>query len=179
MRINTGKEKYSYSLIVLFLIQFVLLLSCGRKSECDKNEIYKTKREFGEVANQISKNKLDSIISDLPYWKLNEFKTADSKECIAVEILKKYIKTKGWKTNQFIIYSIKKENDLILEFYLDHIDGLVYRYNLDKLNSELSEKTTADGFFEVILPITGNVSGYEGCYLVDIGTKEVKVVYAQ
>jgi len=164
---------------ISFLIFFTVFISCEQNHSNDKSDIYTSKKDFGEGLNQISINKLDSIISSIPYWRLSSFKTVKSKEGLAVEILKADFLTKGLSVNDFIIYGIESENDSVFEFYLDHIDGLVYRYNLEKLNSELSKKITSDGFVEEIPPTTGNVSGFEGCYIVNLVNEKVEIIYAQ
>ncbi|MCP4354041.1 MAG: hypothetical protein GY793_00140, partial [Proteobacteria bacterium] len=154
--------KYKDCLKILFLILCAFFISCGQKHDCDKDDIYTANIEFGRVINQIPQNELDSIISSLPYWKLSDFKTTDFHESIAIEILRTDFQTKGLKANEFLIYEIKKENDSILVFYLDHFDSFVYRYNLNKLNLDLSKKLAVDGFIEEVPPMTGNISGYEG-----------------
>jgi len=164
---------------ILLITLVVFSSSCIHRTEKMKSDFYIAKRDFGGVSNRIKKTKLDSVISQLPYWTLNEFKTTDFTESIATEILTNDFRTKGLNTNEFIIYEIKKPNDSIVVFYLNHFDSFVYKYNLDKLNSVLAENPTIEGWIETIPPITGNISGYEGWYIVNLKNKDIKITYAQ
>lgn len=167
-------------ILKILLITVVAFFSCNsQKTRKGASDFYIAKKDFGRVSNRIEKTKLDSIINQLPYWKLSDFKTTDLHESLAAEILITDFRAKDLSTNEFLIFGIFKTNDSTLMFHLDHFDSFVYKYNLEKLNTELSEKPTDDGYTEEIPPITGNISGYEGWYTVNLESKRIDINYAQ
>lgn len=168
------------TILKILLITVVAFFSCSpQKTRNGENDFYIAKRDFGSVSNRIEKTKLDSIINQLPYWKLGDFKTADFHESLATEILITDFRKKNLNTNEFIILGILKTSDSTLMFHLDHFDSFIYKYNLDKLNEELSKKPPDDGYIEEIPPATGNISGYEGWYTVNLESKNIDINYAQ
>lgn len=145
----------------------------------NETDIYTAKSDFWGISNTIPTSILDSLILTLPYSRLDKFKTTDAEECHAVDFLKKELALKGHAPDEFIVYEIKRDKNFIFSFFLNHIDYYVYKYNLNKTNSELSNKPSSDGSFEEIPPITGNISGFEGWYSVDIEKKSFKISYVQ
>ena len=93
--------------------------------------------------------------------------------------MKTDLRSKGLNPNEFIIYEIESVNDSILGFHLNHIDSYVYNYNRDKLISYLSRKHTGEGFIEEVPPITGNISGHEGWYIVNLEKENIQISHAQ
>ncbi|MFC0879000.1 hypothetical protein ACE01N_20565 [Saccharicrinis sp. FJH2] len=165
----------------ILILMFLLSYCQTRKNnftDLDSN-VYIAHGNFGGINSQISNNILDSLINVLPYWRLDNYKTTNFIESLAVDLLRNKLELKELKTSEFLIFEITIENDSIFVFHLDHIDSYVYKYNLDKANSELSKKPLPDGTIEVIPPITGNVSGHEGWYRVDLDRNELEVDYAQ
>ena len=168
------------TILKILLIAVVTFFSCSQqKTKKGTSDFYIAKRDFGSVSNRIEKTKLDSIINQLPYWKLGAFKTADLHESLAREILITDFRKKDLNANEFIILGIFKTSDSTLIFHLDHFDSFIYKYNLDKLNEELSKKPTADGYIEEMPPVTGNISGYEGWYTVNLESENIDINYAQ
>jgi len=168
------------TILKLLLITVIAFFSCNpQKTKNGTSDFYIAKRDLGSVSNQIEKTKLDSIINQLPYWRLSDFKTADLHESLATKILITDFREKGLNTNEFIILGIFKTSDSTLMFHLDHFDSFIYKYNLDKLNEELSKKPTDDGYIEEMPPVTGNISGYEGWYTVNLESKKIDINYAQ
>ncbi|HSV87843.1 MAG TPA: hypothetical protein VLH61_04315 [Bacteroidales bacterium] len=167
----------------ILLITICLLLSCSQNRinniNDNKSDIYVSKRNFGGIDTYILISTLDSLINALPYWRLDIYKTTDFVESIAVQILRDELRLKGLKTNEFIIYSIEKESDSIFVFHLDHIDSYVYMYNLDKTNCELSKNPLPEGMVQEIPPITGNLSGYEGWYRINLEKETLEITKAQ
>jgi hypothetical protein len=175
------KTKPNHMQKLLTILILILLFGCSQISKNNSNDtdIYTAKKDFGKIDNRIPKSILDSLISVLPYWRLDDYKTTDVEESLAVEFLRNKLELKGLKPNEFLIYEIKKENDSVIVFHIDHVDSYVYRYNLDKTNSKLSKNPLPDGTIEEIPPMTGNVSGYEGWYRIDLGRKKLEVIYGQ
>lgn len=168
------------TILKILLIAVVAFSSCNpQKTRNDGSDFYIAKRDFGRVSNRIEKTKLDSIINQLPYWKLSEFKTADLHESLATEILINDFREKTLNTNEFVIFGIFKTSDSTIMFHLDHFDSFIYKYNLDKLNTELSKKPLDGGYVEEMPPATGNISGYEGWYTVNLEGKNIDINYAQ
>lgn len=166
--------------IIILLISVFSFSSCNRQKTSNvESEYYTAKRDFGRVSNKIEKAKLDSLIASLPYSRLGDYSSNDSIIIEASKILKYDLQSKGLNLNKFIIYEINKDNDSVLGFHLNHCDYFIYKYNLEKLNSDLSKTTTSEGIYEVVPPITGNVSGYEGQYKVNLESKRVEIIYAQ
>ena len=166
--------------LTILLITVISIFSCNsQKTGNDESKFYIAKRNFGRLSNQIEKAKLDSLIAALPYSKLGVYSSNDSIINVASKILKDDLKSKGLNFNKFIIYEIDKDSDSILVFHLNHYDYFVYEYNWEKLNSDLAKVPTAEGFYETVPPITGNVSGHEGWYKVNIESKKVEISYAQ
>jgi|GEM_PF-4397266 len=168
------------------IVTILILTICIGCSQKDRNknsnqtkEIYTSNRTFGQIKNQILKTELDSIIKALPYGLLEEYKTTNLKEIDAVKVLKEELRTRGLRPNEFLIYEIKKHNDSVIAFHLDHIDGYVYYHNLKKLNLELSKNPTSDGMIEEIPPITGNISGHDGWYIININSKNLEIFLNQ
>ncbi len=164
----------------IILVTIVTFFSCsGQQNKNEKNNFYIAQRDFGRVSNQIEKTKLDSLINLLPYSLLGTFNSNDSLTNMASKILKDDLQSKGMNVNEFFIYEINVDNDSILVFHLDHLDYLIYKYNLEKLNSVLSKKQIAEGTYETVPPITGNVSGHEGWYKVNFESNEVEIIFGQ
>lgn len=162
-----------------------ILYSCNNQqnkkinSENNEQKTYCSKKDFGGIKNSIPIKILDSIINALPYWRLNQYKTTDFGESLAVEFLKKELEKRGNKIEEFIILNINKNKDCLYEFHINHIDSYVYWYNLEKTNSELAKKTISPGIIEEILPITGNISGNEGWYIINMEKKTLEIILAQ
>lgn len=166
--------------IIILLISVLSHSSCNRqKTSKIESEYYTTKRDFGRISNKIEKAKLDSLIVSLPYSRLGDYSSNDSIIIKASKVLKDDLHSKGLNLNKFIIYEIDKDSDSILVFHLNHCDYLVYKYNWEKLNSDLAKKITTEGVSETVPPITGNVSGHEGWYKVNIESKTIEISYAQ
>ncbi|RCW38853.1 hypothetical protein [Marinilabilia salmonicolor] len=145
------------------LLFFLSLISCDLTNKIEKeDEKYIAKGNFGEL--EISKTKLDSIISFLPFWRLSDFKSIEPKQINAVQILKKYIEKNNQNNEHFLIVEIIEEEDSKLTFYLDHIDTFVYWYHIERDNA---------------IPVTGNPTGINGYYTVDLKTDSVSVSYLQ
>jgi hypothetical protein len=126
------------------------------------NNIYTAKHNFGQVENQILKCKLDSILNAIPYWRLDNYKTINHLEGYAVEFLKKDLKDRGYQVDEFVIYEVKIDSNF--SYHMNHIDYYVYEYNREKKD---------------LPPITGNVTGQEGLYIVDLEKRTVKIIYGQ
>jgi len=164
----------------ILLITVISIFSCNsQKTSNVESDFYIAKRKFGRVSNQIEKVKLDSLIASLPYSRLGDYNSNDSIINVALKILKDDLQSKGLNFNNFIIYEIDKDSDSILVFHLNHCDYLVYKYNWAKLNSALAKVPTAEGIYETVPPITGNVSGHEGWYKVNIELKKIEISYAR
>jgi len=168
------------TILKILLITVIAFFSCSpQKTRNDVSDFYIAKSDFGRVSNRIEKTKLDSLIALLPYSKLSNFSSNDSIINMASKILKDNLQSKELNLNEFIVNDIRIDFDSVLVFYLNHCDYLVYNYNLEKLNSELSKETISEGSFEAVPPITGNVSGHEGWYKVNIESKKIEISYAQ
>jgi hypothetical protein len=77
--------------LVKIILPLILLsfFSCDLANKLDsKDKKYIAKGNFGEL--EISKTKLDSIISFLPFWQLSDFKSIEPKQINAVQILSKH-----------------------------------------------------------------------------------------
>ncbi len=151
----------------------ILLISCNQKKE----QIYTPNFLSDSIENRISKSELDSLLDNSPYWKLVNFKTTNIKEQDALEILKEKLLLQKVDITKFIIYEIIDYNDSTVIFYLDHLDGLIYSYNLDKRNKELAKHPDKNGDYEIIPPVTGNATGVEGYYNVDIINQTLEINY--
>ena len=166
--------------LTILLVTVISIFSCNRQKTSNvESDFYIAKRNFGRVSNQIEKAKLDSLISSLPYSRLENYSSNDSIINLASNILKYDLQSKGLNLNKFIIYEIDKDSDSILVFHLNHCDYFVYKYNWEKLNSDLAKKPTTEGVYETVPPATGNVSGHEGWYKVYIESKKIEISYAQ
>jgi hypothetical protein len=154
---------------IFFIILVFIICSCGQnssKTHNDFNEVYIAKVDFGEVSNKIRLSTLDSLINSLSAYRLNDYKTIGSVENTAFMILKERLAKKEINVNGFLITESKILNDSILVFTVSHIDYYTYKYNRTKMNPEQP-------------PITGNISGYEGLYYVDIKSKTLNIIYVQ
>ena len=143
---------------------FLSLLSCNLSPE-KENKIsdnkYIAKGNFGTL--EISITELDSIITS--HSKLSEYKTSDSNNSIAAQILIRELRKENQEVKKYLIVKIIKNKDQTITFHLDHIDAFVYSNNL-----ELNANT---------IPITGNATGFEGWYTVDMNTDKISIIYAQ
>ena len=167
---------------IIGLFSLVLLVSCSNDKHkiTDSNlEYYNAIGSFGEINNKILKSKLDSILNSIPYWRLSEYKTIDFGESLAVEFLKKELIAKGLQPKKFVILGITKGQDFSFTFYLNHIDYYVYYHNWEQANIDLSKIPLPDGGVKEIAPITGNLTGHEGWYNVNMNTKTLEISYAQ
>ena len=153
----------------------ILLISCSQKNR----EIYTPNCLSDSIENRIPINELDSLIDNSPYWKLTNFKTTNRKEVDAIQILKEKLKLQKVDITKLIIYEIIDYNDSTVIFYLEHIDGLIYNHNLNKRNLELAKHPDKNGDYEIIPPVTGNVTGVEGYYNVDINNQTLEINYTQ
>jgi len=151
----------------------ILLISCNQKKE----QIYTPNFLSDSIENRISKSELDSLLDNSPYWKLVNFKTTNIKEQDALEILKEKLLLQKVDITKFIIYEIIDYNDSTVIFRLNHIDGLIYFHNLDKRNKELAKHPDKNGDYEIIPPVTGNATGVEGYYNVDINNQTLEINY--
>lgn len=152
----------------------LLVLSCSQKRE----EFYTPTCLKDSVENRISRGELDSLLQHSPYWKLDDFKTSNTQESDAVEILKEELTSDRIDISKLLVYNISLINDSIVVFHLDHIDGLIYRYNLNKKNKELEKHPDKNGFFQVIPPCLGNPTKVAGDYIVDIYNGLLAVRYS-
>lgn len=159
----------------LFALSVILLFSCSQKKE----EMYTPSCLSDSLENRISINELDSLIDNSPYWKLTNFKTTNRKEQYALSILKEKLLLQKVDIGKLIIYDIIDRNDSTIAFSLDHIDGLIYSHNLDKKNKELAKHTDENGDYEIIPSATGNVTGVEGTYIVNLVSQTLEINYAQ
>ena len=160
-------------LITLSIVN--LLISCSQKKE----EIYIPNCLSDSIENKISICELDSLIDNSPYWKLTNFRTTNRKEIDAIEILKEKLQLQKVDITKLIIYEIIDYNDSTVIFCLEHIDGLIYNHNLNKRNIDLAKHPDKNGGYETIPPATGNVTGIEGYYNVDIKNKTLEINYTQ
>ena len=116
---------------IIPIILLTICFSCGHQdnNNCfdQTAKIYTANQDFGEIDNYILKTELDSLINTLPYWILDNYKTTDFGESQSVDFLKKELRLKGLKPNEFLIIEIKKRNDSLTIFHLDHIDSYVVR----------------------------------------------------
>jgi hypothetical protein len=154
---------------VFFIIVIFVICSCGQtidKQQNDSDEVYKAKIDFGEVDNKIRVVELDSLINSIPVQRLNDYKTVDSVENIAFLILKKEINRQEKSTSGLLITKSEMLNDSVLVFTISHIDYFTYMYNRSKMDPEPP-------------PITGNISGLEGWYYVDIKSETLNIQYEQ
>lgn len=148
-----------YKYLSILLLCF---FACNLHSST-KDKTYVAKGNFGQI--EISYTKLDSIISSLPFWKLNEYKTTDCKKSIAVQILKKEMLHRNQEIEKYLIIEIIENKDQSITFILNHINQYVYLYNLEHNKDSV--------------PLTGNVTGVEGWYTVNLNTNQLKISYTQ
>ena len=154
----------------LFIVLIFLVISCGQnigEKQNDSNLIYTARIDFGEVNNRIRIVVLDSLINSLLGQRLNEYKTNDSVKNIAYIILKEELLNEKTDTSGFLIMDSKTLNDSVVVFTVNHIDYYVYKYNWDNMGNEAPP------------PITGNISGYEGWYKINMNRKTLRISYAQ
>ncbi|WP_439185923.1 hypothetical protein [Carboxylicivirga taeanensis] len=145
---------------------FLTFLCCKLNTVNDNKQegnIYIAKGNFGKI--EISKSKLDSILSSLPYWRLNEFKTTDSEKSAAVQILRQELRQNNQEPDRFLIIEITGSKPKNITFHLNRIDTYVYLYILNQ-DSDMT-------------PITGNATGVDGLYSVDLETEEISIAYYQ
>ncbi|MFP4047895.1 MAG: hypothetical protein ACLFT4_09100 [Bacteroidales bacterium] len=143
------------------------------------SEIYVAKRDFGKIDNTILKSELDSVINSLPYYRLENYKTTDFGVSLAYIYLKKALRERNLNPDNFLIYEIKRLDDSIISFHLDHFDYYVYRRNLEKMNKKLKRDSSQKYGYITSPPITGNVSGNEGWYNVDYKNKKLNIIHGQ
>lgn len=153
----------------------ILLISCSQKKE----EIYTPTCISDSLENRISKTELDSLLDNSPYWKLVNFKTTNKKEQDALEILKTKLLLQKTDIEKLIIYEIIDYNDSTISFYLGHIDGLIYFHNIEEKNKELAKHPDKNGDYEIKIPSHGNITGFEGYYIIDISNETLRINYAQ
>jgi len=65
----------------LYVSLIILVLSCSQKREA----IYTPNCLRDSIENRIPRVELDSLLDNLPYWKLDKFKTTNMKESKALE----------------------------------------------------------------------------------------------
>jgi len=141
------------------------------------NNHYVAHNTFGEISNQIELSKLDSLISKISYKRFGKDSNYDDSVNTAISILTERFEKDRLIPNNFFITMIVKQNDSTVSFSLKHLDSFIYYYNLDKKNKELASKPFNNGAILTIPPITGNISGYDGQYNVDIKSQEIEVKY--
>jgi len=93
--------------------------------------------------------------------------------------LKEKLLIKGIDIKKLLIYEITRQNDSIIVFLLEHIDGAIYHYNLSKKNKVLAKSPDKDGYFRVIPPNLGNNTSIEGYYKVDIYNNSLEIDYTK
>ncbi len=128
-----------------------------------EDKIYTATGNFGTI--DISSAKLDSIISSLPFWRLSEFKTIEPNKSIAVQILRQELIKMNQEVEKFLILEIIENKDQTMTFYLNHINQYVYSYHLEHDPNAI--------------PITGNATGVDGWYTVDMKTERISISYVQ
>ena len=165
------------------LIGLLILTNCS--SINDKADIkesanyYTANRDFENVPNQISIKDLELIIKELPYKFLDEYCPETNQDSIAFELLKDTLVSSGLNIQDLYIEEVNNINDTAILFYLNHVDYLVYKFNWELTNKEIENQKTKDKYGRSIPPIVGNVSGYEGWYVVNIVKKEVNIGYSR
>lgn len=153
----------------------ILLISCSQNNR----KIYTPNCLSDSIENRISKNELDSLIDNSPYWKLSNFKTTNRKEVDAIQILKEKLKLQKVDITKLIIYEIIDYNDSTITFGLGHIDGLIYFHNITEINKELAKHPDKNGDYEIKIPSHGNITGFEGYYIIDLYNETLKINYFQ
>jgi len=159
------------------LILFCLILLRLNLGFGQVNKYYIAHKSFGGINNRIELSKLDSLISKIPYKRLGNDSAYNDSINTAISILNEKLKRDRLIPINFFITEIIKQNDSTISFRLEHLDSFVYYYNLDKENKKLASKPLKNGYVLIIPPTTGNISGYEGLYKVDIKSQEIEVYY--
>lgn len=150
-------------LLPLLLLSFS---SCNFNTAKDNNQednIYAAKGNFGTI--EIPHAKLDSILSSLPFGRLSAYKTIDSNKSVAVQLLRQELIKRNQEVEKYLILKIIENKDQTITFYLSHINQQIYSYHLEHEQDAI--------------PITGNITGVEGWYTVDMKTDKISISYAQ
>jgi hypothetical protein len=144
----------------VFLIALSILLGCGNTKK-EGSQYYSAKNDWHGISNKILQKDLKAIINESPYTFLNEYLPNSFQDSSAYKLLLENLKIRNLKISHFYITNYSQPNDSTVVYELNHIDYLVYRYNFEKAGNAI--------------PITGNISGFEGMYIVDVKSSNIEI----
>ncbi len=143
---------------VKMILVFIAVISISCKSRNENIYVAENLRDYKD--NKITYYELDSLISNSPYWTLDKYKTTNSAEAFALELIKDNFKNQGLKCNEFYICDISNMGDSVINFNINHIDGLVYKFKINMSNE---------------IPATGNVTGLGAIYSINIISQKIEI----
>ena len=168
------------TLLALLLLPIAAsIISCSAEKSAEP-EYYVAHRDFGRVSDSLELSILDSLMNPSRFPHLDQYSPTSAEEERAYSVLLDYLKSKQLDPQHFVIYNMIRGLDSTLSFTLAHANGFVYSYNLDRLNQELAKAgPDEDGFVATIPPFTGNISGYDGEYRVNLKEETLQYFAAQ
>lgn len=156
------KKKMKNKSLLIIILTF-LIVGCGNQNR-KAEKFYTANSNFGGLPQKIEVSKLDSIINSDSIYRLNEYKTSDSLRRFAYQILKRDILKEKIDTSGLLIKWAKNLNDSVVEFRVCHLDDVIYEYYC-KIGYPI--------------PITGNISGYDGWYRINMDNGTMRIIITQ